>query len=461
MSGIKKRYTAKSGDRITRIARAYGVSVKSIVDATPNVFTAYRKKKTNELVAAGTLDVGEMLFYPGEILNIPKSDSDKIAELLAIKADSEDELTIYIDGKKIQPPGEFTFTEYFSSCSDSFSLMYPYDNTLQNSLLNIDPNNFLSDGLPEIKIYIGSEVALTGEIEIPAFRVTASSCSQTLAGRSKTFLLEKSDMLPSLAKEYTNLTLESIVEAVASAYGLDYEVQDGLSIDAIFPKAACEDSENPFTFLTRLSKERACLIGKTGEGNVYIMKAVYSDPVANFDIDSEFLKFIGVESLDFSFDTTKIYGQYIGNTTGTDDVNITATVQSNIILQQSCKITDYNEGTSETIQSMTIWEEQKSVREFYNNSIPYPSWLNPKTGERWKAGQFIIIRSAQTAISDPVVMMIESVEFTDSSGKRTATLNLVPEGTYVDMPNIINNKKTADNDDIITRLGIESFGINK
>jgi|WetSurMetagenome_2_1015567.scaffolds.fasta_scaffold38659_3 prophage tail gpP-like protein len=458
---IKKKYVAKENDRITRIAAAYGVTTQDIINATPNVFTPYRKQKTNELIADGTLAIGEMLFYPGEVLNIPESDADKLALAQTIKADSADELTLYIDNKKVPNPTDFSFTEYFDSCSDSFSLSYPYDKTLTNPIFTVDPNFFQGKGLPDIKIYIGPEVALTGSIEIPAFQITRNSSIQTFAGRSKTLLLEKSDMLPEIKKEYNKASLKDIVSIISKAYGLEYEMQDGVDIGKNFDKAVCEDSETPFAFLTRLSKERSLLIGKTAEGKVLIMKAVSAEPVANFDIDSEFLSFIGVEGLTFTYDTTKIYGQYIGKATSSENVNISSTVQSQILLQQSCKIVKYDCATKTTIQGMTKWEEQRSVREFYNNAIPYPSWINPNTGKRWKSGQFITLRCADTQINDPVVMMIRSIEFTDNSGKRAATLNIVPESTYVDMPQIINNKKSkanGSNESIIDKLGIRAYG---
>lgn len=448
-----KKYTVANGDRITRIADRNQVSTQEIIDANPQVFTAARNKKTDELIAAGSMSVGEVMIYPGEILNIPDSESKKIIDELDEKATSEDELRLFIDGKKVPLPHEFEFTEYFISCSDSFSFTYPYDSRLEKPIFKIDPKEFKTKGLTPVKIYIGDEKVLSGEVEIPAFRVTQNSVAQTLGGRSKTYLLEKSEMLPSIQKEFIKMTLDKIVDIVAKGFGLSSSVQDGVTIGMAFEKAAVNDGESPFAFLTRLARERACLIGKDGNGNVVIMKAVESEPVASFTITPDFLAFLGVDSLDFAFDTTKIFGSYIGKATGPDDANITETVESNVLMQRSVKISTFEDGTAGNIGTMTAWEEQRSVREFAPNSIPFPSWLNPNTGKRWKAGQFITMKAPDAMIVDDQMMMIDSIKFSESGGKRVAELALVPEETYIEKSGNKNTKKKADNETVIDKIG--------
>jgi prophage tail gpP-like protein len=448
-----KKYTAVKGDRLTRIADRNQVSTQSIIDANPQIFTADRKKKTDALIASGDMDIGEFLIYPGEILTIPDSETKAIIDELVEKASSEDELRLFIDGKKVPLPHEFEFTEYFISCSDSFSCMYPFDARVEKPIFKIDPKDFKEKGLPPVKIYIGDEKVLTGEVEIPAFRVTVNSVSQTLGGRSKTYLLEKSEILPSIQKEFIQMTFDKIVDTVAKGFGLSSSVQSGVTIGAPFAKAAVNDGETPFSFLTRLARERACLIGKDGNGNVLIMKAVESEPVASFTITPEFLAFLGVDSLDFAFDTTKIFGSYIGKATGPNDANITETVESNVLMQRSIKIINFEDGTAGNIGTMTAWEEQRSVREFAPNSIPFPSWLNPNTGKRWKAGQFITLKCPDAMIIQDQIMMIDSIKFTESNGRRVAELSIVPEETYIEKSGNKNTKKKADNETVIDKIG--------
>lgn len=429
---IKAQYKVVSGDRMSFIAVDFKVGVQEIVTATPDIFTPERIAKSNQLIADGTINPGEMLIFAGEILNIPTGFIDEAGEIQTIKADTEDELTIQIDGKKCPLPHEFTFIEYFDTCSDSFNIIYPHDPEIQDPAYKVDPEDFKTKGLPEIKLFIGPDPVLVGNIEVPANKITINSSTQTLAGRSKTFLLEKSDPLPTIQREFIKQDLKQIATVVCNSYSIGLEITDNVDIGEAFPKATMEDSEKPYSFLGRLSRERSAIVSKTGVGRCLITKAESTEPVANFKINGDFLKFIGVQGLEFTYDTMNLFGQYIGKAQTPDDQNLTETVKSQVLLQQSIKNIDFNDADSITLRSMTEWEEQKQVREFYKNSIPYPDWLNPNTGLRWKTGQIITIESAEAGIIKPQEMLIRQINFNKTSGdKRTATLAFIPVEVYL------------------------------
>lgn len=440
---IKTIYTVKAGDRITRIATSNNITTEEIVNANPAVFTPARIAKSNTFIAAGELDAGEMLIYAGEKLSIPSSEIDDLKEEQTIKADSEDELNIFIADKKCPLPHEFVFTEYFDSCSDSFELTYPYDPQEENPVYSVDIDDYVGKGLPQIKIYLGSEMALSGSIESVANNVTPASCSQSLAGRSATFLLEKSDIFPNIPREFIDQTWEDIAKVILGSYSLRYEIADNVDLAEAFSKINLEDGEKPFAFLARLAKERACLLGKTGDGKLLVHKAESSDPVANFKIEAinnglavstagQTYDFIGVQSITMTFDTRDIYGQYQGKTTTVDDQDLECTIQSSVLLQQSIKISEISEATEQTLRPTMEWEEQKTVREFYKNSIPFPAWINPNNNERWKPGQTITLQAKEAGIKEPKLMMIRYIEFNESAGgKRVATLYIVPAETYL------------------------------
>lgn len=440
---IKAQYTIRPGDRITRIAANYGITVQEILDNNPQIFTADRIDKSNKLIAVGTINNGEYLIYTGEILNIPSGELDDLTDEQTIRVDADDELTILIDGVKCPLPHEFSFTEYFDACSDSFSLTYPYEPSLANPAFDIDIDDLKTKGLPKQRIYIGEDPVLSGNIEVPAYSIDPSASVITLAGRSATFLLEKSDVYPSIPREFLNLTLDKIAPQITRPYGIGVEIADNVDLSEPFEKATIEDNEKPFFFLSKLARERQCLLGCTASGKLLIHKAVQSEPVAHFKIESsgnnlgvrtggEFYEFIGVQSLDFTFDTTQLYGQYIGKTSTPDDQNLVETVQSKVLLQQSVNIKEISEATAKTLPDITAWEEQKAVREFYKNAIPFPDWLNPNTGTRWKTGEFVTLEAPESGIPKPKLMMIRSIQFTkNSEDKRIAVLNLIPAEVYL------------------------------
>lgn len=430
--GIKEIYTVKSGDRISYIASWYNVTTQEIIDATPAVFTPARIAATNALIAAGDMNPGEALIYAGDMLNIPTGENDERIEEKTIEAENSDDLAIYINNNLCPNPHEFEFNEYFDTCSDNFNLTYPHDPEIQNPVYFINIDDFKTKGLPDIKLYIGSDPVLTGSIEIPANKITASSSSQTLAGRTKTFLLEKSDLFPSIQREFIDLNLEEIAKIISRPYSINVVIDSNVDLGENFPKATIQDNEKPFTFISRLARERSSIVSNTTSGELLIRKAEQKSPVANFKIDSGFLEFIGIEGLIFTFDTTKIFGNYLGKVQTTDDDNLTEIVESSTLKQQSIKIINYNDADDKTLLSMTQWEEQKSIREFYENSIPYPSWINPNNGDRWKAGEIVTIQAIEAGIPEPIELIIRNIKFTKGSQeKRTALLNLLPVSVYI------------------------------
>lgn len=198
--GLKAQYTVKSGDRISRIASKYQVTSQEIITANPSIFTPDRLKKASALILDGTLNPGETLLYAGDILNIPAGVIDNLIENQTVTADKNDDLTIYVDGAKLPNPLDFEYTEYFDACSDSFSFSYPHETGIPYKL-NIKPENF-KRSLPSVRLYIGGESVLTGDVEIPGYKVSTAGDVLTLAGRSKTYLLEKSDVFPDVQREF-------------------------------------------------------------------------------------------------------------------------------------------------------------------------------------------------------------------------------------------------------------------
>jgi prophage tail gpP-like protein len=425
---IKKQYTVKDGDTVSGIAKSNNLSTLQIVTANPQVFTAGRIKKSQELIG-GDYD----LIYPGDILNILSSVVDTFKKAQVLKVDSEDELNIFIDDKKCPLPHEFELTQHFGSCSDSFSFSYPYSKDLKNPAYSVNIDDFKTKGLPKVRIHIGKDPALTGDIEVPSNIVTPSASIQSLAGRSATYPLEKSDILPAIEREYLNQSLEQLTSIICNAYSVDFEIDLAAKDQVVqtFVKVTIEDNEKPFMFLSRLCRERGLIADKTGSGNFLIRKPVLKEPVAHFVIDSEFITFLGVEQLEFTFDTREIYGQYIGKTTTPDDANLEAVVQSKTLSQQTVKITDYNDATESNIKSVTEWEEQKAIKNLYKNSIPFPSWLNPNSGKKWNVEDYITLEFPLSG-SEPKLMMVSTIIFNrPSSEKKTAVLSLIPADSVI------------------------------
>jgi len=339
-----------------------------------------------------------------------------------LKGDNE-RLAIFINGKKSILPPRFAFNEYFDACSDSFECNgYP-----NNS--DYDPLQLVPGGLEPISISILGETVLTGNVEILSPEVTTAGSFLSFSGRNSTFILEKSSLSQSAQREFKNMSLLQISKVVCSDRGLDILVDTGVNANNRFKRATFKDANTGYGFLGRLCKESGVVLTNTNLGSPIIRKAKIGNPVAKFDIDSEFIKFLGIESISTTYDTTKLYGTYIGKTQTPKKVKNTSTAKSSVIDQDSIKYLTFDDSTGGTLKNMVLTAEKKALREFFVNSIPYPSWENPEKKERWKAGQTIII-NAKLAYIENKEVLINRVEFIKEAGVETAILYFKPVETY-------------------------------
>lgn len=427
---IKKLHTVKQGENVSLIASSYQVTVTEIVNANPNVFSPSRIEKSNATILAGNLVPGGLLIYPKEVLKIPSGALDEVAQKQVIKADNSDDLLIYIRGQKCPNPNTFKFTEYFDTCSDSFEIEFPF--TTGKRLYDANIDNLQSKGLPDIKIYIGEDPALTGEIEKIGHSVTVSSATQTLGGRTKTRLLEKSETMPGVQVDFIDLTIDQIAKIFCDSHGLKVKLESGVTVGDKFDKATRSDNEKPFNFISKLARERKLITSNTPEGECLLRRAVAGQPVARFEIGQDFLDFLGVSQLNFEFDTTEIYGNLVAKTQTDDNDNASSAIASKILSEQSVKRYSFKDSTQDQLQGLVEREEKKSVRDFYKNSIPFPSWLIPGKGRRWKTGDIITLVCPEAGITIEKRLIIRQIEFSlDNDNNRVATLNFVPIEVYL------------------------------
>lgn len=350
---------------------------------------------------------------------------DRIRNQKLLNADNK-RLSILIGGKPILTPESFTFNEYFDACSNSFEVShYPLE---ENNNLSVKPG-----GLETAQISMIGEGVLTGNVEIISQKVTQTERSISFSGRSATRLLEKSALPKEIQREFNNMTLKSIASVVCSAFNLDVLIDEKYKkqVNSLvkFKRATYKDSLSAYAFLSRLCKESGFVLTDTNDGRPFITKATFGSPVAKFELDNDFIKFLGIEAISATYDTTKLHGSYIGKCQTPKKVLNTSTVKSSIITENSLVFKNFDDSTGGTIKKMTETAEKKVIREFFNNSIPYPSWINPKSGERWKTGTTIVINATDVFIVNKEVL-ITRIEFKKTANDESALLYFKPVETY-------------------------------
>lgn len=347
---------------------------------------------------------------------------DQIRREKLLDADNE-RFSILINEKRILPPESFTFNEYFDACSNSFEVEN-YPNEPNNTDLSLTPG-----GLEPVSINILGDAVLIGNVEIPSYIITPESSSISFSGRNATRLLEKSALPENVQREFKNMSLKNIAIIVCNAFNLDVEIGSGVDVSRVFKRATYKDSQTAYAFLSRLCKEVGAVLSNTGVGRPIIRKSSIGNPVAKFDIDAQFISFLGIEGIVINYDTTKIYGKYIGKTQTPKKTLHKSTKTSTIIEENSVKYLTFDDSTGGTLKKMVETAEKKGIREFYTNSIPYPSWINPQNGKRWKAGDTIVVGAIEAHIDNKEVL-INRVEFKSNPGSEVALLYFIPVETY-------------------------------
>lgn len=338
-----------------------------------------------------------------------------------LNADNE-RLSIRVGGNKILPPEDFTYTEYFDACSRSFEVShYPIGKT--NGLF-VEPG-----GLEKVQISIVGEGVLSGNVEILSPSITQTEKSISFSGRSGARLLEKSALPQNVQREFKNMSLKSIAAIVCSAFDLDVSINPLVNALVKFKRATYKDTESAYSFLSRLCKESGFVLTDTNDGRPFITKAIFGKPVAKFDLDSDFIRFLGIEGISTTYDTTKLFGTYIGKTQTPKNALNTSSAKSTVIEEPSIVFMAFDDSTAGTIKSMVQTAEKKAIREFFENSIPYPSWVNPALNERWKVGQTIVINASDVYFNNKEVL-ITRIEFKKSPNGEIALLYFKPVETY-------------------------------
>ena len=414
---IKTTYTVIDGDTVSSIALKFSTTVEAIRVVNTDIFTNARKSLAIE---RGLIDSVDLIF-PDEILRIPSTEIDNIKDeqIIRTKAQSADELEVFINREKIVNPNTFSFTEHFDSLADKFALSYPFEPT---NIAQRDRTRPL--GLQNVRIFIGGELALKGEVEEASFSLTDTSNNVTLAGRSSTRVLEKSVLPTSIAREFTNLTLVQIARIVLDPFGLQLQATD---TGKAFERASVEDSESVFEFLDRLAKQRSLVLSHTSESKILFRRSIVELPVYNIILDGPTIKTLGIESVNVTYKSQNIHGLYIIRGQSPGDEALESQSRSTILSENTVRILESPEGQSATtLNDMVKYEKNKAVRDLLKNSVPFPSWLIPGLEQRWRAGQYITISAPGVAIYKPFLFLINSVNFTWAGGKKQVLLDLLP-----------------------------------
>ena len=349
-----------------------------------------------------------------------------------------DDLTVFIGGQLMPRPHRFSFEEFFDTICDTFEMVFPFDPYSER-----DRELFQPLRLRPCEIYIGENLVCFGIIEAIANTAKPDEISVTIAGRTRSYILQKTDTNPFIEVVHRNVRVSEIAKKICTSCGLVLEV-DSQSDDAEtkrpFIKFAFERNENCFDVLTRAAKQRRLIAGHDVDGAIILKRADKNQkPISSIRMgdsltqEADDKQTINVQGCEVRYDTTDMYATYVGLTQsqGINGVLIAAGYKNPLIRnERSLKYNQFHDIGVFELPGVTKWEATKAVREFFSGTIEMEGWLVPGTENRWQAGKLVTFEAPAVQIYKPHPMLIKSVRFDWTSERKTASLIIVPVEAY-------------------------------
>ena len=260
-------YTIQPGDVMHDLARTFLGDENKYFDLyymNPQLISNVKPDQWRQLGYSRGVDY----ITPGEKLYFSRNFLTKRRKIPNVKPD---DLTVFIGGQLMPRPHRFSFEEFFDTICDTFEMVFPFDPYSER-----DRELFQPLRLRPCEIYIGENLVCFGIIEAIANTAKPDEISVTIAGRTRSYILQKTDINPFIEVVHRNVRVSEIAKKICTSCGLVLEV-DSQSDDAEtkrpFIKFAFERNENCFDVLTRAAKQRRLIAGHDVDGAIILKRA--------------------------------------------------------------------------------------------------------------------------------------------------------------------------------------------
>lgn len=251
---MAKTHIVKLGDLLYLLSQKYyGTPSKWQKIVNANGFLKGRGKAID----------GSPLIFPLDILIIPDDIPQKPAQ--NINANSENDITIKIDGQRFAFFNEVSLTQEIDSF-DVFNFSAPF-----KSDEFIYREAFRPFGYKNVQVYYGSNLFLDGTLLAPQSQSSPDIAPVSLTGYAKCGVLSKSNLsITRFPIEFNNQNLQQITNSMISDFGISATFESAAG--NIFKKVTPEPEQKILDFLINLAQQRGLLISNTIEGNLLFWK---------------------------------------------------------------------------------------------------------------------------------------------------------------------------------------------
>lgn len=406
-------YTVVKGDRLRAIARkSYGYDRSSdIIESNTNLL----KARPISLEGLPTIYPLDQLFLPA----IKKQFSEKVP------AQTDDEITIRIDGKTFTGWTASNISRNINTVADAYTFSFPYDPNNKDQREKTKPFSYLDSDL-----FIGGELFISGQSLkwSPAIRKDSTEKTvdvRTKAGHTIECMAQKTTV------EYKNETLAFIATDIMKPYGDNLKPQFFNGDSDAFTKVRKEVTDTDFDFLSGLAIQKGFMITSSDTGQMAFIRANTKGlPVFRF-IEGV----TAMEHVSATYDGQKRHSEYMAITDSAGGSAPSAMLRDAsipIYRPFAFNADDLEKGNLETALQ---WRKSKSLADSVTISITITGWRN-ENNQLWRENMIGTCKIPSVDIFNETAYIISGVNLTkDENGGNLAVLEMVlPQAYTLEFP---------------------------
>lgn len=405
------RYRVVSGDRITRLAPAAGVSPQDIVRANPSIW-----KNVTSLEKLDTI-------YPGDVLNIPiisplERPETNIEEFINR---SDESAILFMDGHEIPVMAGF-FLKIFNSVSDIFDVTFAWEPGADPELDRV--SSVFNSNVPS-QLYLGGELVLNGV----AKHITnngGKTVYKRVVGYAKTAELTRSFLNRPYSEQ--NIDLETRCQHLVYPFNTGVIVTDAAKkfVKPLIKDTGGKALQTGFDNLAHLAKEKGVILTNDKWGNLVIDVSKSDGLSIDQLIESESQS--NSESFNLSLDQNEIYQNYhaIGQTPKSNKNS--AHAKDDTVNLPSLLTFQANANTANDLEDAVNFKRNSAISKALTQDFPVPGWKN-REEKLWPHNEFVDVISKIMEIPNGAQLLIKQAKF--MIGQRPETiLSLMPTWAY-------------------------------
>lgn len=279
----------------------------------------------------------------------------------------------------------------------------------------------------EVKIYVGSELVLTGYVDNIDLYYDADTATLRVGGLSKAGDLVDSSAIYGDSGRWKKAAATNIINDLCQPFGI--EVISVGNTGELFDKFAIEPGETCYETISRVLRARQMLAISQPDGSLVIYKGVRRTSGAVVTLGDNVL------SCSANQNRRGVHNRYIyrGQTSSSDDWHGEKANQ----LQAECEdprvqryrplvVVTNKAASNEELARRAIWERNVRAGRGQRYRYTVPGWLNSK-GRLWEVDSLVSVRDDHARVSGEMLVATVEFSFTD---RLVTTLELVPPGTY-------------------------------